>query len=142
MLLKYHSIKLLLSFLLLSVSATAQFSMEDLQKEIDAEIDSLKSLETPFEVTLKLTTDIESYSNSDGMDLILTFDVIKADPKSYSEKTMEVAMHEHRKQLLSNGFKNGGTYTFKVIRNIDLIEDKPGSNNFVVKHSGAYERAE
>jgi len=135
--------KVLCFFLLclfLSESASAQFSIEDMQKEIDAEIDSLEALEIPFEVTLKLKSDIESNATSDGMDLKLEFDVLKVDTEFYSKKTMRVAMHEHRTELLENGFKNGGTYTFWVIKNYQFMEEEPGSPFMVVRFDGAYKR--
>ena len=128
--------KYLFILLLLSFNASAQFPMEEIQNEID----SLRSLETSFSVTLKLKSDIETPTTFEMMDLTLDFEVVKVDPKFYSEKEMKVFMNATRKGLLAENFKNGGTYTFKVIRNIALMEEEPNSLNMIVGFTGAYER--
>jgi len=127
---------LLFVLLLGSFGVSAQFPMEEIQNEID----SLRSLETPFDITLKLKTDIETSGTSEFMDLTLDFQVVKVNSKFYSGKEMSVAMNETRKTLINQKFKNGGTYTFKVIRSFALMEEEPGSNNMMVGYTGAYER--
>lgn len=126
----------ILRLLSLFFPALGQFPMEEIQEEID----SLKSLETPFEIRVKLKSDIESESLSDGMDLTLDFDVISVSSKMYTGKEIQIFMNDDRQGLLRENFKNGGTYTLKIIKNFDLMESPSGSNNMIVGFTGVYER--
>jgi hypothetical protein len=124
------------SFQFFSPNVSEQFLLEEIQTETD----NMKSLEIPFEITVKLKTDIETSGNSEMMDLILDFEVLEVDPEFYSEKQISIAMYENRKSLIAQKFKNGGTYKFKVIRQIALMEEESGSHNMIVGFTGAYER--